>query len=957
MNRNLLLSLLFLSVELNIIAQTIGGGAYHSMAICSDGTVRSWGDGLYGQLGDGSNLTRLTAVPVSNLSNVISIESGYVFSLFLKNDGTVWASGDNSDGQLGDGTYTDKNTAVQVSGLTGIIDIAAGEFHSLFLKIDGTVWACGYNNKGQLGDGTLANKNTPIQISGLSGIVEIAAGYQHSLFLKDDGTVWACGTNGYGELGDGTIIAKHIPVQVSGLTDIIAISGGAEHSLFLKNDGTVWSCGRNDDGELGIGNNVLKTVPNQVTTVTGVIAIATGHSHSIFLQNDGTAWACGFNTAGALGDGSLVSWNDPVQVSGITGVTAIEGGHNHSLFLKNDSTLWACGKNQYGRLGDGTTTNRYTPVQTINLCQVMQPPIPEYSHFISGYLYGDANGDCIKQTNEQTFSQIFINSTPGSLYSLSNDSGYYYVGIRDSINYIVEPIIPQRFSHFIQNPCPTSYSVYLNSSDPIDTSGFDFGFDFAPCYQLRVDVTANRKRRCSRNITSVYYVNEGLVAVNGVEVRVKFDSYDIPLSASIPYVIDPSDSSLVFNIGNLNPGQFGSINITDSISCLNFITGLTQCTKAWILPPNTCLIDSTTGSTWDLSSIMVEGDCLNDTVRFVIHNKSNNSNGNMTGPSEYRIYADNFLMQTVSFQLNGEDSLVVPIVSNGATIRLEADQRPGHPGYSHPSETIEACGTNASGNFSIGQVNQLPMDDEDVNVEIDCMEIRDSYDPNYKDNSPLGVGTDHLILPNTLLDYVLHFQNTGSDTAYKVVIIDTLSEYFDITTLEPGVSSHPYTLSMVGGNNFILKFTFDNIFLVDSFTNEPLSHGFVKFKIAPKVNTLLGTIINNSCDIYFDYNLPVKTNTAFVTLDINSTLSLENKSISNGEITIYPNPTAGKFQVQSLNDQIEQIEVYNFLGEKLKILNLYESTVVIDLSNFSDGIYFIHCNTNNGSQILKLIKN
>lgn len=51
----------------------------------------------------------------------------------------------------------------------------------------------------------------------------------------------------------------------------------------------------------------------------------------------------------------------------------------------------------------------------------------------------------------------------------------------------------------------------------------------------------------------------------------------------------------------------------------------------------------------------------------------------MNSQSEYRIYADNILMLTGNFQLPAGDS-VITYVPNGATIRLEADQTPGHPG-------------------------------------------------------------------------------------------------------------------------------------------------------------------------------------------------------------------------------------------------------------------------------------
>jgi hypothetical protein len=50
------------------------------------------------------------------------------------------------------------------------------------------------------------------------------------------------------------------------------------------------------------------------------------------------------------------------------------------------------------------------------------------------------------------------------------------------------------------------------------------------------------------------------------------------------------------------------------------------------------------------------------------------------------------------------------------------------------------------------------------------------------------------------------------------------------------------------------------ILLVDSFTNEPLSHGFLRYHIAQKKDVPLGTKILNRAGIYFDFNPPVMTN-------------------------------------------------------------------------------------------------
>ena len=248
----------------------------------------------YGELGDGTNISRNTPVlvvgpgGVGYLTFVIAIAGGWAHTIALKYDGTVWTFGYNTDGQLGDGTNIDSNTPVQVVGpggvgnLTDIIAIACGYGHTIALKSDGTVWTFGRNDDGELGNGTNTNRNTPVQVVGPGGvgnledIIAIAAGGgfhlpfswgEHTIALKSDGTVWTFGYNGYGELGDGTNTNRNRPVQVLGeggvgyLTDVIDIAGGGYHTIALKFDGTVWAWGRNSYGQLGDGTTTDSWTP------------------------------------------------------------------------------------------------------------------------------------------------------------------------------------------------------------------------------------------------------------------------------------------------------------------------------------------------------------------------------------------------------------------------------------------------------------------------------------------------------------------------------------------------------------------------------------------------------------------------------------------------------------------------------------------------------------------------
>jgi hypothetical protein len=134
-----------------------------------------------------------------------------------------------------------------------------------------------------------------------------------------------------------------------------------------------------------------------------------------------------------------------------------------------------------------------------------------------------------------------------------------------------------------------------------------------------------------------------------------------------------------------------------------------------------------------------------------------------------------------------------------------------------------------------------------------------SYDPNDKSVMPLENIQHPYTLPTSDLDYTIRFQNTGNDTAFLVVIKDTLSGFLDLNTFQVISSSHPVQTTLSVPDR-IATFTFDNILLPDSIIDEPGSHGFVKFRIHLVNNIPDSTTIYNNAAIYFDFNDPVITN-------------------------------------------------------------------------------------------------
>lgn len=163
----------------------------------------------------------------------------------------------------------------------------------------------------------------------------------------------------------------------------------------------------------------------------------------------------------------------------------------------------------------------------------------------------------------------------------------------------------------------------------------------------------------------------------------------------------------------------------------------------------------------------------------------------------------------------------------------------------------------------------------------DCRFNTSAFDPNDKTALPFGEGALLAIPNDTTITYLIRFQNTGTDTAFQVIIKDTLSHGLDISTFRPGPGSHDYEWEI--SDERILRFTFENILLPDSTTNEIASRGFVSFEIKPQTPLLPGTIIENTGYIYFDFNAPIKTNTVYRTIAKPVFYGVEHHAICFGE--------------------------------------------------------------------------
>lgn len=242
--------------------------------------------------------------------------------------------------------------------------------------------------------------------------------------------------------------------------------------------------------------------------------------------------------------------------------------------------------------------------------------------------------------------------------------------------------------------------------------------------------------------------------------------------------------------------------------------------------------------------------------------------------------------------------------------------------------------------------DETPADNESNYSQI----VVGSYDPNDK---AVTEGPEvHIDNAGNYLHYLIRFQNSGTFLAENVVVRDMLSDNLDKSTLQITSTSHPYRSTLTEGNK--LEFFFENINLPPEIQNEPGSHGFIAFKIKPVSTVVLGSVIENTAAIYFDFNWPIITNTVSTTFTLLSTKEFG----INDDVVLYPNPAQDLLNVQFKSSfSTGSVKIFNQLGQLVKTTDLSKNQInAIPVGDLKTGTYFVQIATDKGTSTKKLLK-
>jgi len=148
---------------------SVSAGGAHTCAVLSGGTVKCWGRGSYGRLGNGSTSNQTTPVSVSGISTATSVSAGSTHTCAVLSGGTVSCWGYGDSGQLGNGSSTSiiQSTPVSVSNISTATSVSAGTEHTCAVLSGDTVSCWGYGDSGQLGNGSSTSiQTTPVRVLG-----------------------------------------------------------------------------------------------------------------------------------------------------------------------------------------------------------------------------------------------------------------------------------------------------------------------------------------------------------------------------------------------------------------------------------------------------------------------------------------------------------------------------------------------------------------------------------------------------------------------------------------------------------------------------------------------------------------------------------------------------------------------------------------------------------------------
>lgn len=547
---------------------------------------------------------------------------------------------------------------------------------------------------------------------------------------------------------------------------------------------------------------------------------------------------------------------------------------------------------------------------------------------VYGQLLIDKNENCAADAGDEESAGWIVTMSKGNqkFNRITDEHGNYNFGLQPGL---------YTFEVYTRNNlwgiCTYQSTIEVIENQPVNIDLL--AYPLFECANISLDLSTPRLRRCFDNVYTLKYENTGTINAEDKYIEVALDDDLTFVSTTYPdFIVD--DQKIRFNLPDLSLFDKGLISFTANLNCENTVLGQTHCVTATSLPHSPCIVNPL----WGGADIELSGRC-DEVLDKVIFSIKNIGVGDMSSIKQYIVTEDDVMSPPLPYSLLAGQEVEVELPANGSTYRIIAEEDEYFPFTKKLTLALEGCDGSGTGNFSTGFVNQFSELDYNDFTDVECKQSIGSYDPNDISGTPRGYGNKKYVDSETKMEYLIRFQNTGTDTAFTVLIKNKIPEGLDLSTFELGASSHNYQYKIEGERMLVIKY--NNIYLPDSNINEPASHGFIKYSAFIDKNLPLESIVQNKADIFFDFNPAVETNTEFNTVGLGFVITGIEYNDDIG-LKIFPNPTASKLVIQNdmpLDNVI--FDMYSESGKKV-LSGTLNHTREIDVDNLQPGLYYTH---------------
>ncbi len=270
--------------------------------------------------------------------------------------------------------------------------------------------------------------------------------------------------------------------------------------------------------------------------------------------------------------------------------------------------------------------------------------------------------------------------------------------------------------------------------------------------------------------------------------------------------------------------------------------------------------------------------------------------------------------------------------------------------WHNPALPYPIDGDTVNSQFSV--VATSPGGDADLsnNIIIRTDTVRTSTDPNAIEVKPGCFEND------TTFEFTVHFENIGSAPAENIYVMDTLSWFFDPSTLNIEMNSHPmFTSKYVVNGMTILKFDFPEIYLADSSDHANRSGTFI-YTIKNKPGMPVGASAKSRVGIYFDYNDVLMTNEVTNTKGCPPPSANIKHNSKLEAAVIYPNPATDEFRIKADGNNYTSLTITNTMGQMVMQHKMITPNQTFSVKDLPPGVYYVTLKGDGATDQLKLVK-